>query len=454
MRNAGRILGAAVVMVAVFAACVPARAQEEAPENAPTPIELPFGLEAAGGGEPTVAQAEEGPVPVLEGPGWLDRALGLGDSRIETFGWIQNTFTGNTDGTPASGRNFALFPNHLANQWMGNQYYLVATRAAQQSDGLDWGFRIDALFGNDWSYTKMLGVFDRAFVSDRFAGFDLPQIYGEAHLPLLTEGGLDVKFGRWYSVAGYESVMATHRPLLSWPYIMTYFPFTFSGLMTTFHATDRLNVFNGAVPGVDRWFNEHYRWTYIGGLGWTSQDGRTTATFVVMNGPNQLPSFFPTKTPLAVVGFPSAPYRAGRPNPGYARNDRFYTQNVVTHNWSDRLVQAAEFSGAFDQNTPGAGPGGRSQDTRWFGAANWFLYDLTENLTGIWRTEVFHDGSPYVTGVSDTYYAFTLGALYKPRDWLWIRPEARYDWAQYHHPFNDGTRSSRFTIGIDVIVRF
>ncbi len=48
----------------------------------------------------------------------------------------------------------------------------------------------------------------------------------------------------------------------------------------------------------------------------------------------------------------------------------------------------------------------------------------------------------------------TLGLPYKPKPWLWIRPEARYDWAQYHHPFNDGTRGSQLTLAFDIIIQF
>jgi hypothetical protein len=71
-------------------------------------------------------------------------------------------------------------------------------------------------------------------------------------------------------------------------------------------------------------------------------------------------------------------------------------------------------------------------------------------LTGVWRFEVFRDA----TGVADTFFESTLGLILKPCDWLWIRPEARYDWASSGHPFNDGTRSSQLTLATDVIVLF
>jgi hypothetical protein len=56
--------------------------------------------------------------------------------------------------------------------------------------------------------------------------------------------------------------------------------------------------------------------------------------------------------------------------------------------------------------------------------------------------------------LGDRFYEMTLGAIYKPCPNLWIRPEARYDWAQYHSPYSGGTRDSQATLAFDVIVLF
>ena len=61
---------------------------------------------------------------------------------------------------------------------------------------------------------------------------------------------------------------------------------------------------------------------------------------------------------------------------------------------------------------------------------------------------------PGTTGVADTFHETTLGLQYRPEPWLWIRPEARYDWAQFTRPFNDGTRKDQLTIAGDVIFLF
>src|SRR5262249_62134983 len=108
----------------------------------------------------------------------------------------------------------------------------------------------------------------------------------------------------------------------------------------------------------------------------------------------------------------------------------------------------------------GSGPNGTPKTTPWYGFCNHFLYAIDKpsladaKLTGVWRAEIFADPNGAATGVADTYYEMTLGLIAKPKPWLWIRPEARYDWAQYHHPFSGGTRKSQLTLAFDVIVLF
>ena len=102
--------------------------------------------------------------------------------------------------------NFGVNPNNLANQWMGNQYYLIFEKPLKQNDKINFGFRFDNLFGNDAQFNHAHGIFDRAFKTNYFAQYDPAQYYAEVHLPWFTEGGLDIKGGRFYTLAGYEVV--------------------------------------------------------------------------------------------------------------------------------------------------------------------------------------------------------------------------------------------------------
>jgi hypothetical protein len=387
----------------------------------------------------------------------LDRALGLENSRLNVFGWIQNSFTGNpslsTDGT-----NFGVTPNHLANQWMGNQYYLVVERPVDKSDSVNFGFRTDLLLGNDWQFNHMHGLFDSAFVLNSFAGFDPAQFYASIHLPILTRLGLDIRGGRWYALGGSEGVPALSRPLLSVPYMFNYGqPFTHFGVLSVLHLSENLHWYNGAINGWDRWVDENYHWGYVGSLRWAANDYRTQFAMTGIWGPNQFPRFLPANTQIFPDGYVNIPSLAGAVNPGYARNDRTLLTWVLSHRWTDKLTQNIETDQGWEHAIPGLASGGRNgapANDEWYSFGNWFLYSFRDNLMGVWRSEWFRDVAGSRTGFPGNFYEMTLGMIVKPRPWLLIRPEIRFDWSQFSHPFDNGTQSHQLTLAVDMILRF
>jgi hypothetical protein len=386
------------------------------------------------------------------------------DAPFKIRGWIENSFTGNANGR-GNGINFGVNPNYKADQWMGNQYYLIVERPLKQEDKVNFGFRMDNLFGNDWQFTFMQGLFNRAFPNGWFAGYDMPQLFGEVHLPILTPGGLDVKGGRWYTIAGYESVMAPDRTLLSVPYAFAYGqPFTHIGVLTTLHVTDKIDLYNGSINGWDRWINERYIWGYIGGFSWTSRNDQTKLAFTAIWGPDQFPSFLPANQPIYPTGYINIPSVAGLNNTAYHRDDRTLFTVVLKHKWTDRLTQVTGTGAGMERAVPGLGAplidgvpqNAQAKYDTWYYFANGFLYSFTDTLTGVWRSEVFWDTNGARTGqlVGDRYYEMTLGARYKPKDWLLIRPEVRYDWSQFHPAYSNDTRKSQLTLAFDIIVSF
>ncbi len=433
-------------------------------ESVPIPdLALPASERGLGGGEPTEAEAEiEAAAAQPTTTTLLMRALKWTDSPVRVYGWIQNSYTGNANGY-GNGFNFGVNPNFKANQWMGNQYYLVIENPLEQNDSVNFGFRIDNMFGNDWQFNYMHGLFNGAFPPGQFAGYDLSQLYGEVHLPILTPGGLDIKGGLWYTLAGYEQVPAIARPLLSVPYMFNYGqPFRHVGVVTTLHLTPRLNLYNGAINGWDRWLSESYIMGYIGGFAWTSRDSKTQVAFTCVWGPNQYPHFLAPNESIYPTGYINIPSLNGRRDPGYASNDRTLFTTVITHTWSDRLTQVMETDQGWELNVPGLPSGGKNGATEtatWFSYGNWFLYKFgrdpaTSKVTGVWRSEVFWDPQGARTGSANTYNEITLGLIYKPKDYIWVRPEARYDWVPHGDPYSNGTRGSQFTLGFDVIFLF
>lgn len=424
--------------------------QLSSPEVAGTTMTEPTPKAAEKGDVQPPSTVAEAPTPLL-----LNRALQLQDAPVRVFGWIENSFTGNANGTPRDRSNFSVFPNHLANSWQGNQYYFVVENPLNQTDSVNFGFRFDTLFGHDWQFTKSYGLFDRAFTKNHFPGVDLPQIYGEMHLPILTPRGVDLRGGRFYSLTGFESPQAIARPLLSIPYGAEYTPFTFFGAIATLHLSERLRVFSGTINGFDRWINETYKWGYIGAISWTSRDEKTNLVIGGARVPDQLPRFAPADSPFLPTGVFTSPQLAGRRNPFYAGSDRGYLVGVLTHHWTRKLTQAVETDHIFDPRIIGFGNDPQvPHSAAYHSFINWFLYQFNDKVTGVWRSEVFWDPYGLATGVTDTFHEITLGLNVRPEPWIWVRPEARYDWAQFTRPFNDGTRSSQLTLAFDIIFLF
>jgi polyphosphate kinase len=70
------------------------------------------------------------------------------------------------------------------------------------------------------------------------------------------------------------------------------------------------------------------------------------------------------------------------------------------------------------------------------------------------HAEFFRDDGGSRTGVSDAFYEMTLGLVYRPRDWFWVRPEVPGDWAASRHPYNEGRSGAQLTFGFDTILLF
>lgn len=385
----------------------------------------------------------------------LEKALGLEDSPIGVFGWLQMSYTGNQY-HPKDGLNFGVNPNQYANQFLFQQLWFTIEKRIdmKRSDEYQWGFRTDNLTGSDWNQYNMVGLFDQAF-SSKYFGYDPVQFYGEVHLPWLTEGGIDVKGGRFFTLVGYEDAAAPGRPLNSATYSFGYGqPFTHFGVMTTLHVSDRLNVYNGIINGWDRWINENYRWGYTGGIVWDSPDERTNVSLSMITGPNQFPSYFPAGYKNEPNGVPPPPFLAGRRNLLYNKNNAVYFSQVLIHQATEELTLIGEASQAYETNIPYFGPGGSYTNAGWYGVAGFMLYEFNEKWTGVLRGDVFRDQHGVRTGFNNTFYETTLGLIYKPKSWFWIRPEIRWDWTTGEPAYNDATAKHQFTYGFDMIFLF
>ena len=115
---------------------------------------------------------------------------------------------------PATGLNWGqLFTDH-ANQVQLNQLLLTANKPLDpKNTDYQWGFKVQFMYGSDARYTQFLGELNRVDPDQRYQ-LDVVEANVLAHLPWLTEGGIDLKAGQYTTPLGYETIDPVDQPVL------------------------------------------------------------------------------------------------------------------------------------------------------------------------------------------------------------------------------------------------
>ncbi len=316
-----------------------------------------------------------------------------------------------------------------------NQQYFYFGKVADGSEGLDWGFRTDAIFGLDGNEGQAFGNVNPGRY-DYFNGWNhgayewaLPQAYAE-----VASGNLSVKAGHFYTLMGYEVISSNGNFFLSRQ--LTFYnsePFTHTGVMASYKVSDKLIVHNCWVLGMDSGFYQYNQANaYHGGLTYNIDD-KTTFNFTTL---------------LGDLGW---------------RGDGAINSLFLTRKWGDKFSTVHQFDVLstnapvnFNANpTPGtfvSGPPGNGVARNSTGLINYAFYDLTPKLKAGARYEWYKaDGTSYQT--------LTGGVNIKPTANLVIRPEVRYMFSEgnqqnYTGPKYSGELFNQTVFGIDAILTY
>jgi hypothetical protein len=351
---------------------------------------------------------------------WLD---GPG---IRTFGWVEGGYTGASTGTGL----LSVQPrqNRFGNEFLLNQIGWVVERPLQQ-DTFNLGFMMRYFAGADAALGAAKGGIGSPPGNPHF-GQDFRDLYLSAHLPILTEGGMDLKIGRMNTIIGYNGFLAPYRPFYSSDYQFFYSQDgAFTGWVTDLHVSNRLDVWNGMTLGANTFFVQRSSRSicYIGQVNyWLTDEKKTRLTASVYSGPNAI-------------------FAA----PGLAGNYVNMVELRLQQNWSERFTQIVQNNMGWDANTP-LGTGS------WYGLYTIGIFHLAPMLDLLGRAEWFDDVKGTRTGVATYYSEVTLGLNWHPLKWLEFRPEVRGDFAGAPAFGVNGahTDHSQLSGGISFLVKF
>jgi hypothetical protein len=381
----------------------------------------------------------------------------------DTFAWsgyLDGGITGNID-SPANGLNFGHLYTDRANTPVLNQASIIVTRALDpKAVGPDFGFTFQSMYGTDARYTHFYNELERV-INSRYQ-VDIVEADLLAHLPLFTDGGMDVKLGQYPTPIGYEVINPGGNPLYSHSYIYNFgIPIKHTGLLTTTHISPLVDFYLGIDTGNlgslgEKGMANDTVGHVLGGLGFNLLDGNLTILALTHIGPEN-------SDLLAIPKANSA--------------NRYFNDVVVTLKFNEDLTFVTELNYVKDDVSLA---GGVQPDA--YGVSQYVTYAINDMFTFQARGEIWRDNNGFFAaafpanfdftnagrGLANTafnagkatYEELTLGVNITPPGipdmfkGLKVRPEVRYDHAEQAKPFNTLTSDHQFTIAADIFVPF
>ncbi len=158
----------------------------------------------------------------------------LNDGNMQIYGWINGGGNISTN-TVRPGGNAPAAYDFTPNTFQLDQavIYFERTPDTVQTDHVDWGFRLSAIYGENYRYTTSFGVAsDQLLGHNLYNGYDFPMVYGELYVPQIAEGLL-LRLGRYISVPDIEAQLAPNNYMYTHSLTYTFDNYTNEGLQGT-----------------------------------------------------------------------------------------------------------------------------------------------------------------------------------------------------------------------------
>lgn len=365
------------------------------------------------------------------------------DNRIKTYGWFSPSMNVSTSHDSNAPTAYCLVPNRPAI----DQIVWVTERALDtvQTDHVDWGYHVLALYGVDYRYMISKGFFSSQLLKrNELYGFDIPEFDFRWYFPQVAEG-MTLKIGRFISTPDIEACPTPVNYMFTHSIMFSYDPYTFFGVLADIRLNKNWTIEAGLIGANDvaPWDrscapNGHLMFK------WVADDNKDS----IWAGINSL-------------------------GEGKWRDDHDNLQHIVgtwTHKFNDNIHMATE---AYYMWQRDAYLGGSINygPTRRFGGGGgfgWYQPGLSDEWGMVHnvefklskkdyltiRNDFLRDDEGQRTGLRNTYSSHGIGWSHNFTDWMTIRPELRYEKSYNLPAYDNGLKSSQFMFAIDLIIRF
>jgi hypothetical protein len=176
----------------------------------------------------------------------------MNDNNLQIYGWVNGGGNISTNTTRAGG-NWPAAYDYTPNVFQLDQAVVYFERLPDtvQTDHIDWGFRLSAIYGENYRYTTSYGVASYQLLGHNLNnGYDFPMVYGELYVPQIAEGLL-LRLGRFISVPDIEAQLAPNNYMYTHSMTYTFDNYTNYGLQGTLALNKNWFLQAGVTIGTD-----------------------------------------------------------------------------------------------------------------------------------------------------------------------------------------------------------
>jgi hypothetical protein len=210
--------------------------------------EWPYGAATSIG----VSRPNSADSPLMEAIANTSAGKWMQDNHIQVYGWGNGGFNFSSNSEKRGG-NAPVAYMYTPNTAELDQVVAYVERVPDtvQTDHIDWGFRLSALYGENYRYTTAYGIGSNQLLGkNEINGYDFPMIYGELYIPNVGEGLL-LRLGRYISIPDIEAQLAPNNYMYSHSMTYSFDNYTNEGLVASLAVTKKLILQLGVVDGTE-----------------------------------------------------------------------------------------------------------------------------------------------------------------------------------------------------------
>ncbi|HVJ52555.1 MAG TPA: outer membrane beta-barrel protein [Aliidongia sp.] len=231
----------------------PASRRDDWPATPETTPPMPF-TEWPYGGTTSLGVTRPGSVdsPLMVATANTSIGHWLQDNNFQFYGWL-DVGANLSSNTVRPGGNAPIAYAYTPNTVQLDQlvFYLDRFPDTVQTDHVDWGMRLSAIYGENYRYTTSYGLASYQLLKDnKVNGYDFPMLYGELYIPQVAHG-LMLRAGRYISLPDIEAQLAPNNYMYTHSMSYSFDNYTNEGVQATLAVTKNLFLQAGINIGTE-----------------------------------------------------------------------------------------------------------------------------------------------------------------------------------------------------------